>query len=174
VSMSEIGSDVVIPWSSSLPRRLDYAGHFARERQLAETDPAQLELAKETAGASAAEAPVTMPAAELCFLCGFRLSELFVSCDFRGGGHVSFFKAPANALLVKRHPEMLQQRETFCVGLGAGRDANIHSLHFFDLVVVDLGENQLVFDTERVIATAIKRFTRYTAEVADTRQRYVP
>jgi hypothetical protein len=47
VSMSAIGSDVVIPCrppASLLPTGLDHAGHFSGERQRSEADAAQLEF----------------------------------------------------------------------------------------------------------------------------------
>src|SRR5215468_1846597 len=94
VSISAIGSDVVIP-SYLLPllryspARLDHPGNFTRERQLPETDPAQLELAQKPARASATETPVAMTAGELWCLSGPCFFEPFISSDLGGCGHFS-------------------------------------------------------------------------------------
>src|SRR5579863_9514846 len=65
----------------------------------------------------------------------------------------------------ERHAEMLQQRHALGIGLGGGRNANIHSLEFLDFVVVDLGKNQLILDPQRVVTAAIEGFRRNAAEV---------
>src|SRR5579872_2932893 len=94
VSMSAIGSVVVIPAPPPLPGRLDHAGDFAGQRELPETDPAQFELANEPARPSAAETTVAMPASELrlpirCLgRCG-RRGDSVISCDLCGGCHLS-------------------------------------------------------------------------------------
>src|SRR5258708_25983799 len=73
VSMSAIGSDVVIPGlpPRSLPAALHHAGDLSRERQVAEANAAQLEFADEAARAPATQAAVAVPARELG-----RLSQL--------------------------------------------------------------------------------------------------
>jgi hypothetical protein len=45
VSMSAIGSDVILAPPFPLPARLDHAGDLSGERQLAEANPAKTELA---------------------------------------------------------------------------------------------------------------------------------
>src|SRR5579883_42510 len=81
-----------------LPRRLDHARHFTRQRELPETNPAQLELAEEPAGTPAAEAAVPVPAGELRLLRRPRRGQSFVSCDLCGCCHVS----PASKRTAKR------------------------------------------------------------------------
>src|SRR5579871_3360360 len=61
VSMSPMGSDVAIRRVLSLPARLDHAGDFARERQFAKADAAQIEFAQIAARPAATEAAVAMP-----------------------------------------------------------------------------------------------------------------
>src|SRR6266404_1941137 len=65
VSMSAIGSVVVIRPPAISPARFDHAGNFTSERELPETDPAQLELAQIPARAAAPETTVAMPATQL-------------------------------------------------------------------------------------------------------------
>src|SRR5579884_1128708 len=62
VSMSAIGSDVGIfrfPFNP-LPARFHHAGNLSGEREIAETDPAQVELAQIAPRAAAAEAAVAV------------------------------------------------------------------------------------------------------------------
>src|SRR5579862_2834483 len=90
VNMSAIGSVVVIPKLSCLPRSFDHAGNFARQRQLPKTDPAQFELADIAPRPPAAETAVAMPAGQLRRLFELRLGESFVSCDFGCRCHVFY------------------------------------------------------------------------------------
>ena len=55
------------------------------------------------------------------------------------------------------------------LGVGGSHDDNIHPANFVYLVVRDFREDQLLFETEGVIATAVKSFRRNTAEIAYTR-----
>src|ERR1700691_2849504 len=63
VSMSAIGSVVAMFYSGllSLPAGLDHAGNLARQCELAETDPAQIELADVASGTAATKASVAQP-----------------------------------------------------------------------------------------------------------------
>src|SRR5215472_7113571 len=63
VSRSAIGSLIMV--SPLLPARLDHARHLAPERQLAEADPAHLELPEVSARASAQAAPPVSARLEL-------------------------------------------------------------------------------------------------------------
>jgi hypothetical protein len=94
VSMSAIGSDVAIisyprnPFDFyRLPASFRDARDLARERQLPETDAAQIELAQISAGPAATEATVAVAARQLRLALGFRLSQSLVSRDFRGSCH---------------------------------------------------------------------------------------
>src|SRR5271155_1352314 len=66
VSMSAIGSVI-----TALPTRFLRAGDYSLVAQLAEADPAQLELAVDRARPAAQGAAVLEPAAELRFALGF-------------------------------------------------------------------------------------------------------
>src|SRR5579871_3945032 len=87
VSMSAMGSDVVILLFVLLPTGFDHTRNFPGQRQLPETDAAQPELAQEPSRPPALEAAIAVPAAQLGRLGGFRCSEPFVSSDLGGGGH---------------------------------------------------------------------------------------
>src|SRR6476661_7160208 len=64
-----------------------------------------------------------------------------------------------------------EKRFCFVVGLRCRGDADIHATQRIDLVVLNLGENNLLFHTDVVVAATIERATRHTAEIADTWQR---
>ena len=49
---------------------------------------------------------------------------------------------------------MLQQRPAFIVGPGGRDNRNIHSMDRCDLVVLNLGKDELFFKSKRVIASA--------------------
>src|SRR5262249_53924004 len=63
--MSATGSVMFIGNSSGLPARLDYAGHVARQRLLAETDPAELEFPQVSPRTAARAAAVVLAHGEL-------------------------------------------------------------------------------------------------------------
>src|SRR5918911_4309135 len=76
-------------------------------------------------------------------------------------------------LLAERHPERPQQRAALLVVAGRRDHRDVHSLDLLDLVVVDLGEDDLLADAERVVALAVEGLRRHALEVADARQRDV-
>jgi len=65
VNMSAMGSDVILASPFPLPARLDHAGNFSGESELAKTNPAETELAQVTPRTPAAMAAVPVPALEL-------------------------------------------------------------------------------------------------------------
>src|SRR4029079_12805745 len=71
----------------------------------------------------------------------------------------------------ERELEAGEQRLCFVVGLRGRRDADVQPTQRVDLVVVDFGENDLLFHTDVVVATAIECAARHATEVAHTRQR---
>src|SRR6185312_8038093 len=101
-----------------LPACLRNAWNFARERQFAEANPAQGELAQISARPAATLA--TVPQANLEFR---RL--LFLS-DFRCGCHEWSL-----SLLPEWHSHVLQQGQTLCVRFGRRRNAHIHAFQLF-------------------------------------------
>ena len=62
---------------------------------------------------------------------------------------------------------MLQQRPALIVGPGGRDNRDIHPMDGCNLVVLNLRENELFFESKRVIASAIERLRRDTAEVSD-------
>src|SRR5207247_10400901 len=57
------------------------------------------------------------------------------------------------------------------VGLRGGCDRDVEAADLLDVVVVDLGEDDLLANTERVVAAPVERTRAEAAEVADARQR---
>src|SRR6266550_1445184 len=64
-----------------------------------------------------------------------------------------------------------QQREGLLVVLGARRDRHVEAADLLDVVVVDLGEDELLADAEREVAPAVERARVQPAEVANPGQR---
>src|SRR5262245_33137745 len=75
------------------------------------------------------------------------------------------------ASLPEREVECGQQRTRLVVGLGGGADRDVHAPDIRRLVVVDLRENDVLLDAERVVAAAVEALRVETAEVAHARQR---
>src|SRR5438874_12847899 len=73
--------------------------------------------------------------------------------------------------LTEWHADELQQLPRLFVGLRRRDDRDVHAARLVDLHVVDLGEQQLVAEAERVVAAAVEAARRHALEVADARQR---
>src|ERR1700722_11537568 len=71
----------------------------------------------------------------------------------------------------ERELEAGEQSLCFVVGLRSCRDADVQPTQCVDLVVVDFGENDLLFHTDVVVAATIERTTRHATEVAHTGER---
>src|SRR5215210_1393317 len=134
VSRSAMGSVMLIESfspSRPLPARLDHAGQIALQRQIPQVDATQPELAVDTARAATDPAPVAVADLELQLLpllrdlCR-RRHNLLLACE--------------------RHAELAQQEQGALVVAGRRHDRDVHPLRLLDLVVVDLGEDQLVPD----------------------------
>src|SRR6187551_3188895 len=63
-----------------------------------------------------------------------------------------------------------EKRFCFFVGLRSSRDTDVHTTQCINLVVLNFGENDLLFHTDIVVTTTIERLARDTTEVANTRQ----
>src|ERR1700756_1247926 len=70
----------------------------------------------------------------------------------------------------ERELEAGEQCLGFVVGLRSRRDADVQPTQRVDLVVIDLGENDLLFHTDVVVAATVERAPGDTAEVAHARQ----
>src|ERR1035437_2317241 len=75
------------------------------------------------------------------------------------------------ASVSKRKFKCGEKRFSFIVGLRCRRDADIHPAQHVNLVVLDFGENDLLFHTDIVVSTPIERPTRYATEIAYARHR---
>src|SRR5262245_43059894 len=74
-------------------------------------------------------------------------------------------------LFPEREVESFEQRATLLVVRCRRRDGDIHAPDRVDLVVLDLGENNLFLDTEAVVAATIEGTRRHATEVADAGHR---
>src|ERR1700742_652614 len=73
--------------------------------------------------------------------------------------------------LPEREIESGQQGPRLVVGLGRGADRDVHATRFRDLVEVDLGENDVLLDAERIVAAAVEALRVQPAEVAHAGER---
>src|ERR1051326_8398638 len=69
-------------------------------------------------------------------------------------------------LLAERHPELAKEETSLLVVLRVRDDGDVHSLRLVDLARVDLRENQMVANTQGVVAATVEGTRRDTAEVA--------
>src|SRR5437667_4333987 len=76
-------------------------------------------------------------------------------------------------LLPERPAEVREERLRVLVGPCRRDDADIHAANLVDLVVDDLGEDHLLAEPERVVATPVEPLRWHALEVADARQRDV-
>src|SRR4029079_16274377 len=76
-------------------------------------------------------------------------------------------------LLVRaeRHAELAEQRKRFVVAVRARDEGDVHPVDRLDRVVVDLGEDHLLFHAQRIVAASVERLRAEPAEVADSRDR---
>src|SRR5579875_2141282 len=76
------------------------------------------------------------------------------------------------AALGEWHAEGFEQSEGLLVGATVGRDRHVEATGLVDLVVIDLGEDDLLAETERVVAASVERARVDALEVADSRHRH--
>src|SRR6185312_8458621 len=82
-----------------------------------------------------------------------------------------FLLAPLHS--AKGYPERLQQRSSFIVRLRGRADVDRQTLDLFHFVDVDLGEDDLLANAERVVPAPVEGLVRDALEVANARQRDV-
>src|SRR5687768_16835390 len=75
--------------------------------------------------------------------------------------------------VAEREAECFEQRLGFGVGLGGGRDGDIHATDGVDGVEVDFREDDLFLHAHVVVAAAVEGTTRHATEVAHAGQRDV-
>src|SRR5450759_4547185 len=87
------------------------------------------------------------------------------------------FRRPSHLYLylpfLEWHAKARQETARLVVGAGCGYDRHFPPAELVDLVVVDLREDELLAQAERVVAAAIETLRVDAAEVADSRQRDV-
>src|ERR1700733_11030289 len=69
------------------------------------------------------------------------------------------------------HSEVLEQSSPLFVGGPRRHEADVEPLDDVDAVVVDLREDDLLAQTERVVALPVEGLARHAAEVARARER---
>src|SRR5882672_10757832 len=71
--------------------------------------------------------------------------------------------------VLEREAERREQRARLVVGLGGGVDGDVHPADRVDLVVLDLGENDLFLHAEAVVPASVESAVGDAAEVANAR-----
>src|SRR5258705_933620 len=153
VSMSATGS--VMLMISSSPAGLADAGDLALQGLFAEADPAEAEFPQHGAGAATPRTAADRPTLELRGALG--------ALDPTGLRHI-LLSDPDGGLAAERPAELAQQRQGQVVTPGGGDDGDVHPVDLLDLVEVDLGEDHLLLDTERVVAPSVEALVREPAE----------
>src|SRR5438105_3371180 len=154
VSMSATGSVSM----SLLPRALRHAGDDALVGELPQADPAEPELLEHGARPTAAVAAGVVAHLELRRPRGLDSQRLL--------RHLAF--APSGC---ERQPEPGEERAGLLVVRRSRRDRDVEAANLVDAVVVDLGEDDLLADSERVVPAPVERVRVQSAEVADARER---
>src|SRR3954447_23233762 len=102
-----------------------------------------------------------------------RIRRLFFSIELffaMLGSWVSAFEALFSVSLPEREIESGQQRAGFVVGARGGAHRDVHAPRFPHLVEIDLGENDVLLDAQRIVAAAVEALRVEAAEVAHARQ----
>src|SRR6266516_6004489 len=99
------------------------------------------------------------------------LARLLLAALLRRPGLLLGGRAAGTPLGRERHPEREQELERLLVGRRRRRDRHVVAANLVDRVVVDLGEDELLADPERVVAAAVEGPRAEAAEVADPRDR---
>src|SRR5712671_5771951 len=105
-----------------------------------------------------------------------RLRRLFFSIELffaMLGSWVSAFERLTSVSLPEREIECAQQCSSFVVGPRRGAYRDIHAPRFPHLVEVDLGENDVFLDAERIVAAAVEALGVEAAEIPHPRQGHI-
>src|SRR5580704_11585299 len=171
---------------ASLPGRLRDSRNLPAQRQLPEAQPAQSELAQIRARPSANLATVVPARGELVpllFLVARQLKLLFdlrVLNPFRCSHAILNECLSSNSeplkprmktlLCPERHPQMLQQRARLVVVRRSGHNRHVHPLHLVDFLVRNLREDQLIVQSNRIVAPSVERLGGDSPEISNPRQ----
>src|SRR5258705_2735313 len=167
VNMSLIGSVIMIG-RVSLPGRLAHAGDLAAVCGVAQADPTDAELAVHRGLAAAHRAARVGPRGEL----GLALLLDDPSGLGHGGSALPFLPRALRGrgfLGHEGHAELLEEPVALLVGRRRGHERDVHALRGLELVEVDLREDALLGEAERVVPPAVE-LVAHAAEVADTRE----
>src|SRR6266568_1327324 len=180
VSISAMGSVMLMRGTLLLPARLDQSRDLTAQRDLAQLVASQSELAKDPARPAGQPAAIAqahgrrVPRQLLELLA--RLLAVLVGApgvvdegEDRGAPEGELGHGSPSGLEWKA--EGREQRARFVVGLRRGGDADVEPPQGVDLVVLDLREDDLFLDAEVVVAAGVERAVRDAAEVADARNR---
>src|SRR5207244_2940481 len=141
------------------PGRLLDARDLALGRQRAETDPADTELADVSARTPAEVAAVVS------------LHRPGASESPKNRRLLSH-ESPQPHSLPEREPELREQRPRLVVGAGGGHEGHLETPRLVDLVVFDLGKDELLAQPQRVVAVSVEAARRDPPEVTDPGQRH--
>src|SRR5215467_13380152 len=123
---------------------------------------------KRSSGLSLLSTAIAFSAARLAAYCFAILARrLFFSTEL----FLAICLSPAS--VHEREVEAAEKRLGFRVRLRRRADDDVHASHNVDLVVVDLGEHDLLLQAHGEVATAVEGLAVQPAEVADARQRDV-
>src|SRR5690606_5321145 len=125
------------------------------------------------ARASSRSASVDFGLRMVSFSCTRFAAYRFARASRRFSRSIMLVFAMCRSLLAEREVEGFEQRPPFPVIACGGGDHDVHAPDRVDLVVGDLGEDDLFLDAEAVVAAAVERARRHAAEVADARHRHV-
>src|SRR5271154_4362770 len=91
------------------------------------------------------------------FLARRCLRRLFSIALFFAIKGLQFSASEPSSSLPEREVKFTQQGLRFLVGPGCRADDDVEPKHGFGLVIVDLGENDVLLDAERIVAAPVER-----------------
>src|SRR3984957_18175316 len=195
VRRSAMGSVILMRCSS--PARLDETRNFAAIGDFADLHARQPELAVHAARTAGDRAAVALPRGARVarhrlqlrlrrlplLVSGLRAADQLLElrtlhrvllhdlcATLLALDHVGFrHSLRKSSLFAEREAERFQQRSALFVVDRRRRNRDVHAAQLIDLVVLDLREDDLLFDSEAVIAAAVKGARRHAAKIADAR-----
>lgn len=127
---------------NSLPTRLGHPGEESLEGQLSEADTTELELTHIAPGSATDAAAIALTNLEL------GLAKALGNTRFLCHGFL--------LALSERHAETGKQSSGLVIGRRRRGDGDVHPECPLDLLIVDLGEDEDVFDAQRIVATSVE------------------
>ena len=140
--------------SVGLPGSLGHAGEFALASQLAQAHAAQTELAIHRTRTAAAGAAGVGTSRELRLAISLGDHRFF--CHAFLLSSISTRILPNELLFLEREAQSVEKSLGLFVVFGSGDKGDVHAAGTIDLVVFNLGEDELFLDAGRVVALAVK------------------